>query len=610
MIKLQDGTILRNLEEQVQYLTNYHDVNQGLAQWGIRVVGQVDTEAELPDPATYEGEYGDTYAVGTEAPFDFYIWTRAAIAGGSPYWFPFGEISIVGPQGPQGEQGIQGETGKSTKIVASAVIPSGMNPGDLWLSTGTGVGIGELLEAYQNNYGQLTFRNVGNIRGPQGIQGIQGIQGPQGEPGQDGAPGPQGDVGGFINIWGILENSNQLPTPESLDNLTVAYLVGAAAPYDLYVQVGETSDTSIWENTGPFNAATAVSVEGVYQNVWDADTKLDKVTGTTTYPQVYTKAGDGSQTMYNVSTDVVNGAIPRRRTDGTIFVPTTTEYQNAAISKYQADNSYVPKPITTGIVRFNSADGTASTYGVYQSSPAAQQIPLAKTGGRIATNTPTEDLDCANKKYVDDNFLAKITDTTNNNQAYIKGYNGVQRMIDLNPDGAVPRTIVQRTDDGDVIVPDVPVRTNGATSKQYVDNGFLAKKTGIVGEVIITQKADGTTDNLAFGSDIANFYIVRRTANGDVLVPSIPVSPYGAINKLYVAPTQCTVTLNDGDNQETYTVTIPAFMKETPSAYVGACCDTDQNHVIVGYSHAMDAFIVTDLADDSHTSVSNYTINQ
>ena len=64
-IKLNDGTTLRNLEEQVQYLTNYHDVNQGLAQWGIRVVGQVDTASELPDPSTYDGEYGDAIAVGT-----------------------------------------------------------------------------------------------------------------------------------------------------------------------------------------------------------------------------------------------------------------------------------------------------------------------------------------------------------------------------------------------------------------------------------------------------------------------------------------------------------------------------------------------------------------
>lgn len=94
MIKV-GNTNYRNLEEQVQYLTNYHDVNQGLVQWGIRVVGQITSSSELPQD--YSGEYGDAIAVGTEAPFFFYIWTRASIEGEPAYWFPFGEISIAGP---------------------------------------------------------------------------------------------------------------------------------------------------------------------------------------------------------------------------------------------------------------------------------------------------------------------------------------------------------------------------------------------------------------------------------------------------------------------------------------------------------------------------------
>ena len=70
MIKV-GNTLYRNLEEQVQFLTDYHDVNQGLVQWGIRVVGKVASENELPDPATYDGEYGDAFAVGTSSPYSF-----------------------------------------------------------------------------------------------------------------------------------------------------------------------------------------------------------------------------------------------------------------------------------------------------------------------------------------------------------------------------------------------------------------------------------------------------------------------------------------------------------------------------------------------------------
>ena len=141
MIKIGDKTY-RNLEEQVEYLSHYHDVNQGIAQWGIRVVGQVTTASELPDPATYEGEYGDAIAVGIQAPFFFYIWTRASIEGQPDHWFPFGEISIIGPQGPVGPAGPRGETGGSTMWYSSVYKPSENDSlykdGDLVIIVGSG----------------------------------------------------------------------------------------------------------------------------------------------------------------------------------------------------------------------------------------------------------------------------------------------------------------------------------------------------------------------------------------------------------------------------------------------------------------------------------------
>ena len=76
-----DGKEYRNLEEQVR--KNQADIlymleeEGALNQFGIKVVGQVDTAASLPDPTTYTGEYGDAYAVGTASPYVLYIWTRA-----------------------------------------------------------------------------------------------------------------------------------------------------------------------------------------------------------------------------------------------------------------------------------------------------------------------------------------------------------------------------------------------------------------------------------------------------------------------------------------------------------------------------------------------------
>lgn len=339
MIKVGDK-YLRNLEEQVQYLTSYHDVNQGLVQWGIRVVDQVQTASQLPMP--YDGEYGDAIAVGTGSPYFFYIWTRASIEGGEAYWFPFGEISTVGPQGPVGPAGPQGEQGKGSMWYTGYGFPVSLvkEPGDLYLDASTGT-------VYQQG-SSGNWSTIINIKGPQGIQGLQGKQGPQGPQGPKGPQGERGDVGGFINIYGILYSPTQLPSPSTLGNLTAAYLVGESSTYDLYIQVGPNSAEAIWNNAGPFNVATMVTVNGQYQNVWEADSKLDKDTSLTTYNQVYVKAANGGQGTINVTKQVVPDAVVQRQSDGNIYLPNSPTEGTEAINKDFADSKYAPtSPVET-----------------------------------------------------------------------------------------------------------------------------------------------------------------------------------------------------------------------------------------------------------------------
>lgn len=200
---------LRNLEEQVE--KNKDDIlfileQEGvLNQFGIKVVGQIDTAASLPAPAIYAGDYGDAYAVGTETPYDLYIWTRANGTHPNDYWFNIGKFPVPGPAGKDGAQGPQGERG---------------------------------------------------LTGPQGIQGIPGKNGAQGNPGATGPQGiqgiqgpvgPQGPAGQSFQIAGIIANTSLLPTPtESIRNQ--AYLVGTEAPYELYVITG--NGDLYWSNAG------------------------------------------------------------------------------------------------------------------------------------------------------------------------------------------------------------------------------------------------------------------------------------------------------------------------------------------------------------------------
>lgn len=371
MLKIGENKFLRNLEEQVQYLSDYHKVNQGIAQWGIRVIDQVDTEEELNAIDTTDLEYGDAVAVGTETPFFFYIWTRASIEGGDAYWFPFGEISAVGPQGPVGPQGEKGDTGEASKWYIFGVVPYGSdyNDGDMALLSNplnTNHGAVYIFNKPEGQSGSWQLST--NIKGPQGPQGLTGPAGPAGPQGEPGPKGEKGDVGGFINIVGTLENIDQLPLPSSLDNLTYAYLVEhtggedqANDHNDLYIQVGETSEDAVWFNAGPFNAATLVTVNGEGQNVWDADTKVN-MPGTSTV-------------AYRLAT--------------------ADRYGNVNWTHYQNNNA-PSSAVTAGLFSPVSWAKKDLNIGNMNSTPNTIHVPDPEYG-----------YNAANKRYVDNNF-AKI----------------------------------------------------------------------------------------------------------------------------------------------------------------------------------------------------------
>lgn len=240
-----DNVQYRNLEEQVK--KNMDDIKyileeEGvLNEFGIKIVGQITSSSQLPDPDTYQGEYGDAYAVGTSTPYILYIYTRANGTHPNDYWFNIGQFPLAGKDGAQGPIGPTGPQGVRGSLWQDGTKPpsttSGFLYGDKYLNTTNG-------DVYA--YTGATWQRVGNIRGPQGIPGLQGAVGPQGAQGIEGPQGPQGPAGQSFFIAGVLENEGQLPNPTTLaDN--IAYLVGTQAPYDLYVQI---ADGSQWFNVG------------------------------------------------------------------------------------------------------------------------------------------------------------------------------------------------------------------------------------------------------------------------------------------------------------------------------------------------------------------------
>lgn len=239
----------RNLEEQVRKnksdIENWNEKESTLADFGIRIIGRVDTAADLEGMDLGEN-YGDAYMVGTAEPYDYYIWTRPTDETPVGHFVDIGNLTIVGPQGPAGVSPTVGDVTTNTldsNVKASVVITS---TGDAVLG--------------------FTF----NIpKGEKGADGIQGPTGPAGATGPQGATGPAGPTGEVgptspaYHFVAVLDSTADLPI--TVSDFSAAYLIYDTAydDYDIYVPLGDDPNTPNWTNIG--HSSTSV-------NYWEQTT--------------------------------------------------------------------------------------------------------------------------------------------------------------------------------------------------------------------------------------------------------------------------------------------------------------------------------------------------
>lgn len=238
----------RNLQEQVQKnkadIEDWKSKQETLANWGIRIVGQIESESDLPED--YEGEYGDAYQVGTGDTAKYFAWIRPTTEVDKDHWMDMGSLSIAGPQGPAGDEITD------IKFVSSEskTVPTGDKQTDntIRVTMSDGRTIDFTVKAYADK----------GDKGDQGIQGIQGVQGPKGDKGDKGDVGPQGEMGPTApayHIIGKIESTEQLPDPVVLKDLSGAYLIGI----QLWIQIGKTLEEAKWTYLGDIDTgATGV----------------------------------------------------------------------------------------------------------------------------------------------------------------------------------------------------------------------------------------------------------------------------------------------------------------------------------------------------------------
>ena len=191
-----DNKTYRNLQEQVLYLTKVVSEGTDIVK---TIQGQVSGANDLPSPTSLAN--GTTYAVGTKAPFEYYVTINGK-------WIDIGQYPYPGPAGEDGENGNsifisnqKGLTEHSTQIDSTTLY----NPLNLPITAGTLIIGGDstpLVFSVTTKVGTtltVAYRYVlggtpGPI-GPQGPTGPKGDTGPKGPKGDQGIPGPTGPQG-------------------------------------------------------------------------------------------------------------------------------------------------------------------------------------------------------------------------------------------------------------------------------------------------------------------------------------------------------------------------------------------------------------------------------
>lgn len=109
----RDGKVFRNLQEQVDYLSNkLKDLHEGNAAYGIIAEGPFETFPEtMEDGKYYIVKSGDYYHLYDSKKNDLgQIQGAQGAQGEQGIQGPTGNI---GPQGPKGDTGAKGDTGET-----------------------------------------------------------------------------------------------------------------------------------------------------------------------------------------------------------------------------------------------------------------------------------------------------------------------------------------------------------------------------------------------------------------------------------------------------------------------------------------------------------------
>ena len=467
-----DGKEWRNLEDQVEYLTAAFHSGKLIDELGIKVQGVYTTlaAAKVAYPGPYE--YGDAFSIGTAAPYNLYIYTRNI-----EDFFDFGPFPAQGP------------IGKTPNISATASVESDTGTPQVFVTKG-----GSDEEVTFN----FDFRNLKGERGLEGRMGQTGPQGPQGIQGLTGPIGPQGpkgnkgDYGPGMKVYGTLTSTAQLPTPtKTMHDDGAAYIIPDGGGVKHMWIIEGANDTYSWIDSGTagFGAKGEPGNDGAGINTL-TDTNLtlgdttvqyntqEGIQVNSTMRQTYNN-GENHDSTVDLALPIVgtNGITidkaaqgEKIEISGSGLVAKNTETHKGYLA-YTSDSSNNTYMMQIANKPSNAGPATIPTYGV--AGRGTTEAP-----GVLFAGTPQADYEAANKKYVDDNFVKKVTDA---GRVYGTDHNGTQTTYWVNYSNAADENFLPvRGKNGGLYVPTASINQTGtgydgqeAINREYFEQNAI-----------------------------------------------------------------------------------------------------------------------------------------
>lgn len=437
MIYENDGQKYLLLTPQCQIEKNRQDIeaiiNDAVAfnYIGMKVVGQVNTADELPKKADYEVwpfNYGDAFAVGTQDPYNYYLWTRAFGAYLSDHWFNIGVFP--GPSTVPGPKGDTGDTGPSPNLTIGTVTSTLSQPQ-------------VTIEGTSPNY-TLNFKLQKGDKGDPGTNGRNGV---------DGKNGKDGTNAVIYTVKGAVDTVSQLPVATSVSTDTAYLVKDGSLLYGIIVQNG----TNIWYNYGPTSVGPrgpagvgTTDLNKVQFPEGEHTITFDDTDGLSVFGPGKFSYGTGDNATPNMTVHVPlkAGAGINMGADqsGKFLVINNTDHDavSGKLDKVSNSTTYIQvygKNASGGQVMINA---TSDTVGL---------LMLRDANKCASVGTPTESTHITNKSYVDEADAKKLDkQTTDASTVKLYGVNGeTQNMYTVAAGNTGASTVVMRGNDGGAV---------------------------------------------------------------------------------------------------------------------------------------------------------------